>query len=164
MLEKNLHTFIHDKQNILSTRKQNQNHNGSRSSSPLSRYCSNSKDHPRCNGIANWKRSRNGKIGWKGRKKKAAFPSHPFKRTSSPLPSSKKQRNRWELESKFRVNSIFRAGMADEGVYVYVCMRMCGYIGCRTANAHYSWPESAAINSGRPRRFIVLESDHLRFQ
>lgn len=104
---------------ILFTRKQNQNHNGSRSSSPLSRYCSNSKDHPRCNGIANWKRSKNGKIGWKGRKKKAAFPSHPFKRTSSPLLSSKKQRNRWELESKFRVNSIFRAGMADEGVYVH---------------------------------------------
>lgn len=60
--------------------------------------------------------------------------------SNAPPPPSlfKKQRNRWELESKFRVNSIFRAGMADEGVYVYVCMRMCGYIGCRTANAHYS--------------------------
>lgn len=49
---------------------QNQNHNGSHSIlPPLSHYRSKSKDYPRCNGIANWKRSRNGKIGWKGRKK-----------------------------------------------------------------------------------------------
>lgn len=65
---------------------QNQNHDGSHSIlPPLSHYRSKSKDYPRCNGIANWKRSRNGKIGWKGREKKAAFPSHPFKRTPFPL-------------------------------------------------------------------------------
>lgn len=40
------------------------NHNGSHPPPPpISHYCSKSKDRPRCNGIANRKRSRNGKIG-----------------------------------------------------------------------------------------------------
>lgn len=46
-----------------------------------------------------------------------------------PLPSSKKQRNRWEVENKFRVNSIFRAGMADEDVSV--CVWVCVYARVR---------------------------------